>query len=56
MVNLWDIFTFIFRQLRNTFFNKTMVTEKNISSSNTSHNFAKGKVISKCANDKSWKN
>ena len=53
MVNLWDIFTFIFRQLRNTFFHKTMVTEKNISSSNISHNFAKGKVISKCINDKS---
>ena len=29
-----------------------MVTEKNIFSSNAWHNFAKGKVICKCKNDK----
>ena len=33
-----------------------MVAEKNIFSSNAWHNFAKGKVISKCKNDKPWKN
>ena len=27
-LNLWDIFKFIFRQLRMTFFNKIMVAEK----------------------------
>ena len=32
-----------------------MVAEKKLSS-NASHNFAKGKVISKCKNDKPWKN
>ena len=44
------IFRFIFRQLRVTFFHKIMVTEKNIFFAY--HNFAKGKVISKCKNDK----
>ena len=33
-LNLWDIFRFIFRQLRMTFFHKIMVTEKNSFSSN----------------------
>ena len=51
-LNLWDIFRFIFRQLRMTFFHKIMVAEKNNFSSNAWHNFAKGKVISKCKNDK----
>ena len=32
-----------------------MVAEKNNFSSNAWHNFAKGKVISKCKNDKPWK-
>ena len=32
-----------------------MVTEKNKFSSNVLHNYAKGKVISKCKNDKTWK-
>ena len=49
-LNLWDIFKFIFRQLRMTFFHKIMMTE-NFFSSNAWHNFAKGKVISKCKND-----
>ena len=31
-----------------TFFDKIMVAEKNNFSSNAEHNFAKGKVISKC--------
>ena len=51
-LNLWDIFRFIFRQLRMTFFHKTMVADKNYFSSNAYHNFAKSKVISKCKNDK----
>ena len=29
-----------------------MLAEKNYFSSNTQHNFAKGKAISKCKNDK----
>ena len=33
-----------------------MVTEKNNFSSNAQHNFGKCKVISKCKNDKRWKN
>ena len=33
-----------------------MVTEKNNFSSNAQHNFGKGKVTSKCRNDKPWKN
>ena len=33
-----------------------MVTEKNYFSSNACHNFANSKVISKCKNDKFWKN
>ena len=33
-LNLWDIFRFIFRQLRMTFFHKIMVAEKNNFSSN----------------------
>ena len=32
-----------------------MVSEKNTFSSNSWHNFAKGKVISKYINDKPWK-
>ena len=32
-----------------------MVREKNNFSSNAQQNFAKGKVISKCKNDKPWK-
>ena len=32
-----------------------MVAEKNNFSSNAWHNFAKDKVISKCKNDKPWK-
>ena len=32
-----------------------MVAEKNIFCSNAWHNFAKGKVTSKCKNDKPWK-
>ena len=48
---------FNFRQLldnnfRMTFFHKIMVTEKNNFPSNVQHNFAKGKVISTCKNDK----
>ena len=43
---------FNFRQLRMTFFHKIIVTEKNNFSSNAQHNFAKGKVISTCKNDK----
>ena len=46
------IFRFIFRQRRMTFFHKIMVTEKNDFSSNSYRNFAKGKVVSKCKNDK----
>ena len=34
-LNLWDIFRFIFRQLRMAFFHKTMVEEKNKFSLNT---------------------
>ena len=41
-----------FRQPRMSFFHKIMVAEKNNFFSNASHNFAKGKVISKCKNDK----
>ena len=33
-----------------------MVAGKNNFSSNASHNFAKGKVISQCKSDKLWKN
>ena len=33
-LNLWDIFRFIFRQLRMTFFHKIMMAEKNFFSSN----------------------
>ena len=33
-----------------------MVTEKNNFSSNAQHNFAKGKVISRCKKGKPWKN
>ena len=51
-LNLWDIFIFIFRQLRMTFFHKIMVAEKNNFSSNAQHNFKKGKVISTCKDDK----
>ena len=41
----------IFRELGITFFYQIMVVEKNKFSSNAWHNFAKGKVISKCKND-----
>ena len=37
-----------------TFFQKIMVAEKKFFSSNAWHNFSKGKVISKCKNDKSF--
>ena len=43
---LWDIFRFIFRQLRMTLFHKITVKEKNNFSSNASHNLTKYKVIS----------
>ena len=39
-----------FRQPRMSFFHKIMVAEKNNFFSNASHNFAKGKVISKMIN------
>ena len=45
---------FNFRQLRMTFFHKIIVTEKNNFPSNVQHNFAKGKVISTCKNDKHY--
>ena len=51
-LNLWDIFMLIFRQLRMTFFRKIMMAEKNNFSSYAEHYFAKGKVISKCKNNK----
>ena len=35
-----------------TFFHKIIVAEKNLFSSNAKHNFAKGKAISTCKNDK----
>ena len=35
-----------------TFFHKIILTEKNNFSSNAQHNFEKGKLISKCKNDK----
>ena len=47
-----DIFRFIFRQLRMTFFREIMVKGKNNFPSNAYHNFAKGKIISKSKNDK----
>ena len=37
-------------------FRKIIVAEKNIFSSKVWHNFAKGKVISKFQNKKTWKN
>ena len=52
-LNLWDIFRFIFRQLRMTFFHKIMVVEKKNFFFNCMTQFCKGyKVISKCKNDK----
>ena len=51
-LSLWDIFRVIIKQLRMTFFHKIMVAEKNTFSSNALHNFANGKVISTCKNDK----
>ena len=33
-----------------------MVAEKNNFSPNAQHDFAKGKIISKCKNGKPWKN
>ena len=45
---------FIFRQLWMTSFHKIMVAEKNFS--NAEQNFAKGRVIHTCKNDKPWKN
>ena len=44
--NLWDIFRFMFIQIRMTFFHKHVVAEKYNFSSNAYHNFAKSKVIS----------
>ena len=41
-LNLWDIFSVVFRQLRMTFFHKIMVM----------HNTISQRVISKCKNDK----
>ena len=41
-----------FQITQNTFFHKIMAAEKNNVSSNAWHNFAKGKEISKCKNDK----
>ena len=37
---------------QNDFLHKIMVVQKNFFSSNAEHNSAKGKVISKCKNDK----
>ena len=51
-LNLWDIVSFSFRQLRMIFFHKIMVAEKNNFSPNAQHDFAKGKIISKCKNGK----
>ena len=51
-LNLWDIFRFIFRQLRMTFFHKILAAEKNNFFSNVEHSFVKSRVISKCKNDK----
>ena len=42
-LNLWDLFRFIFRQLRMTFFHKIMVD---------THNKILQRVISECKNDK----
>ena len=55
-LDLWDIFRFIFRQLRMTFYHKIIVAYRNNLSSNAWHNFAKGKVISKYKGHKSLKN
>ena len=56
-LNLWDIFRLIFRLIRMTFFHKIMVAEKKIIFLQI-HNMIlqKGKVISKCKDDKPWKN
>ena len=54
-LNWWNIFRFIFRRLKMTFFHKIVVAEENNFSSNAQHNFAKCKAISKCKNDKLWK-
>ena len=51
-LNLWDIFRFIYSQLRMTFFRKNVVAEKENFSSNAENSFSKSKVISKCKNDK----
>ena len=50
-LNLWDIFRLNFRRLRMTTFQKVMVTEK-IFFFQIHNNFAKGKIISKCKNNK----
>ena len=44
-LNFWDVFKFIFRQIRMIFIHNVMVAEKN-------NNIQ----ISKCKNDKPWKN
>ena len=44
-LNWQDIFRFIFRELRMTFFYKIMMTKKNSCSSNSQYNLAKSKVI-----------
>ena len=48
-LNFWNVFKFIFRQIRMTFIHKIMVAEKNNFSSNIWQ-------IPKCKNDKPWKN
>ena len=50
-LNLWDIFSFIFRQLGMNFFHKIMVREK-IFFLQMHNSFAKSKIISKYKNDK----
>ena len=48
-LNLWDIFTFIFRQLKNDFFHNVMVAEKKTFLQ--MHNTILQIIISKCKND-----
>ena len=49
-LNLWDIFRFIFRQLKADFFYKVMVTEK-ITFLQMPNTFLQ-RIVSKCKNDK----
>ena len=51
-LNLWGIFSLLFRQLQMTFFHKIMVAENFFFSFNAYHNFANNKVISKCKYNK----